>query len=159
ITERRRMEEELRQSQKMKTIGNFAAMIAHDFNNILSIIQGHNDLIVTTPGLPEEARRFAGEVAHAVRKASHLTRQLLVFSRKRELLVEPVDVARLVEEVLLSTTLALGDAITVKAEVAEGLPPVGGDAALLEQALVNLVLNARDAMPAGGTLSLKAALR
>ncbi|HWL53883.1 MAG TPA: ATP-binding protein [Chthoniobacteraceae bacterium] len=159
ITERRRMEEKLRQSQKMKTIGNFAAMIAHDFNNILSIIQGHNDLILMTQRLPEEAARSAGEVGHAVRKASHLTRQLLTFSRRRELALEPVEVALLIEEVVHSTAPTLGAAITVKTGVAEGLPAIPGDAALLEQALVNLVLNARDAMPSGGTLFLKAALR
>jgi len=152
IRERRELEEELRQSQKLQSFGHFASVIAHDFNNTLSVIQGHTELLIGTPGLPAEARESADEIYQAIRKAGALTRQLLSFSRKYRMKPEPLAANEMVERVVRAVTPVLGPTIEVRTELAECLPLFPGDPSMIEQALINLILNARDAMPEGGVL-------
>jgi len=152
IRERRDLEDELRQSQKLQSFGNFASVIAHDFNNTLSVIQGHTELLIGTPGLPPEARESADEIYQAIRKAGTLTRQLLSFSRKYRMKPEPLAPNQMVERVLRAIMPVIGPDIEVRTELGGELPLFQGDPTMIEQALINLILNARDAMPGGGVL-------
>ncbi len=160
ITEQLRLEAELQQSRKLQSIGNVSAMIAHDFNNILSVINGHADLIQQSDDpLPPAVIESAQEITLAIQKASHLTRQLLTFSRKQRMNMTALEVNPFITALLRSTQPALGGAIQLEKELNQPLPQIEGDPVMLEQALVNLMLNARDAMPGGGTLKVTTRLR
>jgi signal transduction histidine kinase len=151
----RKNEEQLRQAQKMEAVGRLAGGVAHDFNNILSVVLGTSAAILDeleprAPLRPEiEAIRRAGE------RAGALTRQLLAFSRQQILAPRVVDLADVVAGVEPLLRRLLGEDIALTVERAEGPAPVLADQGQLEQVLVNLVVNARDAMPAGGTLTVE----
>ena len=155
VSERKELEERLRQSQKMEAVGQLAGGIAHDFNNLLTAIQGYAELL--SAGLEGQStpRRDAEEIAKAAERASALTRQLLAFSRRELVRPKPVDVNQLVTgiETLLHRTL--GEQIKLQSNLSVDVAPVKADPGQLEQVLVNLAVNARDAMPTGGILTIE----
>ena len=154
VTERRRLEEQLRQSQKMEAVGQMAGGVAHDFNNLLTAVIGNLSLAKLPPGDPNRPLLAAAEQA-AVR-AADLTRKLLGYASRNQLLVGPVAPREAFAEVVGLLRRTLDPRIVIRVEVPPGCGPVLADPGLLNQALMNLCLNARDAMPDGGTLTLSA---
>ena len=152
ITERQNLEAQLRQSQKMESIGQLAGGIAHDFNNILTVIQGHTSLLSMTPGLPEGAGESADQIALAAERAANLTRQLLTFSRRQVIQPKALDLNEVVNNMTKMLRRLLGEDITLQVNYASGLPLVLADPGMMEQIILNLSVNARDAMPKGGRL-------
>jgi PAS domain S-box-containing protein len=159
ITERRALEqakEELFQSQKMEVIGQLAGGMAHDFNNLLMAILGSLELLKKRiPDTPDTTRLLENAVAGAQRGAA-LTQRMLAFSRKQELKVEPVDILGLVDGMVEMLQRTLGPSISVETRFLQNLPPVLSDPNQLTSAILNLGINARDAMPRGGRLLLGA---
>ncbi|MBI5069638.1 MAG: response regulator [Deltaproteobacteria bacterium] len=156
ITGQKKVEQQLLQSQKMESVGLLAGGVAHDFNNLLTPILGYTGLLLD--GLPPGDPRGEGlrEIQAAAQRASHLTRQLLAFSRKQMLELKVLslgDVVRSSESMLRRT---LGETITIEVEVAPDLEAVRADFGQMEQVLLNLAINARDAMPRGGLLHIAA---
>lgn len=161
VTERHRMEEEharleaqLRQAQKLEAVGQVAGGVAHDFNNLLTVQLGALELMKELPGLPDEARALAEEVEQGARSAAALTRQLLAFSRRQILKVERLELGALVGGFQGMLRRVLPEHIQV--DVRSGAEPLWlqADPGMVQQVLMNLVLNARDAMPAGGRLTI-----
>jgi PAS domain S-box-containing protein len=153
-TERRALEIQLRQTQKMEAVGRLAGGIAHDFNNLLMVIGCSSEAITLSGNLPEEARKGAEEIAHAVDRAAALTRQLLAFSRYRVMAPRIVDLNAVIGSTELILRRALGDDITLRFDLEPGLGPILADPSQIEQIVMNLAVNARDAMPNGGKLSI-----
>lgn len=152
---RRSSEEQLHQAQKMDAVGQLAGGIAHDFNNLLQAINGYSELaLARLDDSPAEAREAVGEVRAAGERAAGLTRQLLSFSRRDVLDPTPLDVNTVVADLAKMLGRLLGDEVELALELAPGLPSVEADRGRLEQVLVNLTVNARDAMPGGGTVSI-----
>lgn len=147
-------EEELRQSQKMEAIGLLAGGIAHDFNNLLTAILGYAELSLANanPGDPI-AKSLAG-IQEAAGRAATLTRQLLAFSRRQALQLTTVDLGDVVENIRSMLGRLIGEDIELVTAAGEDVPPIKGDPAQIEQIIVNLAVNARDAMPEGGTLKI-----
>jgi PAS domain S-box-containing protein len=157
ITESRQVEEQLRHAQKMETIGQLTGGIAHDFNNLLAAVQGNLELLrKRLPDDPQLRRYLDGALQGASRGAS-LTSRLLAFARKQELKPEATDLKQLLDGMRGLIERSIGPLINVRFEIDEGLPSARVDANQLELAILNLAVNARDAMPGGGdlTLSLK----
>jgi len=159
ITETRRLERQLQQAQKMEAVGTLAGGIAHDFNNILSVIIGHADLILTDldPRLPFYDNIL--EIRKAGERAASLTRRLLTFSRKQ--VVEPriLDLNQVIDGTKKMLERLIGEDIILKTRLETSLFPVFMDPGQVEQILLNLASNARDAMPEGGTLTIETANR
>lgn len=154
ITAQKRLEEELLQAQKMESIGTLAGGIAHDFNNILGTIMGYLGLLKEElPNRPDLQHYFEVLERSALR-ASDLTRQLLGFARKGKFEVRPLDLARLCSEVVELFRSTLDPRVQLTTHFPADLPLVEGDASQLHQAVLNLCMNARDAMPEGGTLEI-----
>ena len=156
-TERKLLEEELQQSQKMQSIGQLAAGIAHDFNNLICVIQGYTDLLVDTPDLPASAKDSAREIERVAKQAADITRQLLTFSRKQRVHRSALDLNNLIERSVHMLEPMIGPAFRIGLRLASPAPWVCADSGLLEQALINLALNARDAMPDGGAIEISSA--
>ncbi|WP_278446686.1 ATP-binding protein [Stutzerimonas kunmingensis] len=159
VTERSRAEEALRQAQKMEAVGQLTGGIAHDFNNLLTGIIGSLDLMQRRHQRDEslELERYIGAAVTSAQRAAALTQRLLAFSRQQALDLKPVDVNQLVaslEDLLHRTT---GENITIETRLSAGLLPACMDVNQLESALINLVINARDAMPYGGRITLSTA--
>jgi two-component system cell cycle sensor histidine kinase/response regulator CckA len=154
VTERKRLEAQLRQSQRLESVGQLAGGIAHDFNNFLSVIRGYARFIID--GLPADSalRSDAEEVARAAESAAKLTNQLLVFSRRDVVQSRVVDLGEVLEDITSLLERTLGEDVALRVLVEDGLRPVEADPSQLEQVLVNLVVNARDAMPGGGRLAI-----
>ena len=154
VTAQRKLEEHLRQSQKMQAIGTLAGGIAHDFNNLLTVILGAAELCeIDIDGNPAALESLT-EITDAAERAAGLTRQLLAFSRKQVLQPKPVDLDGLVADMTKMLTRVLGEQVVLEFERA-GLPcPVFVDPGQMEQVIMNLSINARDAMPEGGTLTI-----
>ncbi len=154
LTQQRRMEDRLRQSERMETVGQLTGGIAHDFNNLLTVVMGNLDMLRRAK--PERAPRLIDNALAAVEQGRRLTGQLLAFSRRQPLKPEVVDLAALLGRMdsLLSQSLR-GD-VVLEIDVAEGLWPVQVDPTQLQSALINLAVNARDAMPNGGTFRIRA---
>jgi PAS domain S-box-containing protein len=154
-TEEVRREEELRQSQKMEAIGLLAGGIAHDFNNLLTAIMGYADLLMYSlpPGSPEA--EAAGTINQAAVKAADLTRRLLGFARKGKIEDVPVDLHMIIHDVRSLLERTIPHSIVITEELNAVQSSVLGDSTQLQQVLLNLAINARDAMPNGGTLSLR----
>jgi PAS domain S-box-containing protein len=148
------LEEQLRQAQKMEAIGQLAGGVAHDFNNILTVIQGNTSILLEPPVTSADVTECANQILLATERAANLTRQLLVFSRKQA--IKPVCLE--LNEVLAAMTRMLrrilGEDIVLHSEFAPELPPVLADAGMIEQVLLNLAVNSRDAMPEGGRLTI-----
>src|SRR5262249_53563107 len=154
ITERRRLEEELRQAQKMDAVGQLAGGVAHDFNNLLTTIRGFADLLTRSFESEDARRKDIAEILKATERAASLTRQLLAFSKRQVLRVEALSVNAIVADMVKIIRRLLGDSITIDTALDAKLWTVRADPGQLEQVLLNLSLNARDAMPKGGTLRI-----
>ncbi|NOS68373.1 MAG: response regulator, partial [Verrucomicrobia bacterium] len=154
ITDRLNLEGQLLQSQKMESVGQLAAGVAHDFNNMLTIIQGHAGMLMARPNLPPEMFDSAQTVYYASERAASLTRQLLMFSRKNVMQTKPLDMREVVSNLSKMLRRILGETVTLDFKPPESLPVVVGDDGMMEQVIMNLSVNARDAMPRGGLLTI-----
>jgi two-component system, cell cycle sensor histidine kinase and response regulator CckA len=153
VSERLRLEDQLRQSQKMEAIGRLAGGVAHDFNNILTVILGHVSLAQGRPDF-HAARHDLEQIRGAAERAASLTHQLLAFSRRQPLQAQPLDLGRTVTETAAMLRPLLGGEIALVVENAEPQGTVLADPGQLSQVVLNLAVNARDAMPRGGTLRI-----
>jgi two-component system, cell cycle sensor histidine kinase and response regulator CckA len=147
--------EQLRQSQKMEAIGRLAGGIAHDFNNLLTVISGYSEIALHRDE-PAEIHKAIEEVAAAAKSAGALTGQLLVFSRQQVAQPEVLDVGGLIENTERLLCTLLGEDVLLEATIAPGLNQIRVDPSQIEQVLLNLAVNAREAMPDGGRLSIEA---
>jgi PAS domain S-box-containing protein len=150
VTERKQLEVQLRQAQKMEAIGRLAGGVAHDFNNVLTLIQGYTQLLLTEGNLDEDTKGMLKEVFLAGERAAKLSRQLLTFSREKTLCLEILGLNAVVQGLTKMLTHIIGEDVKVHSECSAALPPIQADAGMLEQVIMNLVVNARDAMPNGG---------
>ena len=155
VTERHRLEEQLRQAQKMEVFGQLAGGVAHDFNNLLVAIIGNADLLLEAPTLTDHAREQLEQIQGAGRRAAALTRQLLLFARKQPCLPAPCDLRTIVADHVKLLRRIIGENIELAVEPAPEPLPILADINMVEQIAMNLVVNARDAMPRGGTLTLR----
>lgn len=149
-------QEALRQSQKMEAMGSLTGGVAHDFNNLLTPIIGSLDLLVRKNVGTERERRLIDGALQSAERAKTLVQRLLAFARRQPLQAAPVDVSRLVYDMTPLIASSVGPTIDVQADVAADLPPAVADPNQLEMALLNLAVNARDAMPDGGKLTISA---
>lgn len=156
ITEHRRMEDRLLQAQKMEAVGQLAGGVAHDFNNLLMVMGAHIDRIRDRLLPDDPLSADAAEVHNAVQRAAALTSQLLAFSRKQFLQPRVLDISSVLNGVARMLGRLLAENIALKIELENNLPRVKVDQVQLEQAVLNLALNARDAMPQGGSLTIQA---
>jgi PAS domain S-box-containing protein len=156
VTDRRMLEDELRQAQKMESVGRLAGGIAHDFNNLLTTILGTSEMVLEALPPHHPLRSDITAVRDAGKRAATLTKQLLAFSRKQRLETRPEDLPAIVRGFTPMLSRLIGGDITVRLELDVSLPPVLADRTQLEQILLNLAVNARDAMPKGGTLTFGA---
>jgi len=152
IDERSRLEAQLRQAQKMEAIGQLAGGVAHDFNNILTVILGHTSLLLTGDVVSPETAEPLREIESSAKRAAELTRQLLAFSRRQVMRMTPFDLNQVLGGVSKLLQRLLGEHIYLDLHLMPGLPPVAGDVHMLEQVVMNLCVNARDAMAQGGSL-------
>jgi PAS domain S-box-containing protein len=156
ITAQRRLEEQFRQSQKMEAIGQLAGGVAHDFNNILTVIHGHASLLGMTK-LDESAARSAKQITQAAERAAGLTRQLLAFSRRQLIQPKRLDMNKIVRNMSEMLGRLLGEDIALHLNYSATPAIIEADAGMMEQVLLNLAVNARDAMPRGGQLNIRIA--
>jgi signal transduction histidine kinase/ActR/RegA family two-component response regulator len=154
ITERQSLEEQLRQSQKMEAIGQLSGGIAHDFNNLLTAIIGHLGLLRGNPQVTPQIAESLGEISAAANRAAKLTSQLLAFSRRQVISISVLDLNEVVKNLTKMLRRVLGEQVAVELDFTREELNFQGDAGMMEQVLVNLAVNARDAMPAGGTLRI-----
>ncbi|HZB91009.1 MAG TPA: PAS domain S-box protein, partial [Stellaceae bacterium] len=157
ITDQRRIEEQLRQAQKMEAVGQLTGGVAHDFNNLLTVIMGNLDNLKPHLADNAEAQRMAGAILRAAGRAATLTHRLLAFARRQPLEPKPVEVNRLVAGMSELLRRSLGEGIVIETVLAGGLWRTLADPNQLESALLNLAVNARDAMPQGGKLTIETA--
>jgi PAS domain S-box-containing protein len=154
ISDRVKLEEQLRQAQKMEAVGRLAGGIAHDFNNLLTAIRGNAELmshrVENDPAMAAEV----DEILHAADRAASLTRQLLAFSRKQVLQPVALDLNEIIEGVSRMTRRIIGTDVQLRLDLGPGISKVLADPAQVEQVLLNLIVNARDAMPSGGVITV-----
>jgi two-component system cell cycle sensor histidine kinase/response regulator CckA len=155
VTERRRLEADLRQAQKMDSVGRLAGGVAHDFNNILSVIVGYSELLLARTWLDDDVRVEIGEILRAGEHAGRLTRQLLAFARRQPSEPRVLSVNALVEDLSRMLARLIGEDIHMHTVLEPRLALVRVDRGQIEQVVVNLAVNARDAMPHGGTLAIE----
>ncbi len=153
--ERQNLEAQLRQSQKMEAVGQLSGGIAHDFNNILTVIQGNAALLQGLDLQPSEIRDCSNQIARASERAAGLTRQLLMFARKQQMQPVNLDLNETVSQMTKMLQRILGEDVSLQAEYAPALPLVHADVGMIEQIILNLAVNARDAMPDGGRLTIR----
>ena len=154
MTDRVRLESELRQAQKMEAVGRLAAGVAHDFNNILTVILGNTSMQLRNPRLDEKLTSSLNQVQRAAERATALTRQLLAYSRKQIIQRRPMALNEVVEQTVAMLRRLIGEHIALDMQLAPELPPIFADPSNVDQVIMNLALNARDAMPDGGKLTL-----
>lgn len=154
ITERKTLEGQLRQVQKMEGIGTLAGGIAHDFNNILAVINGYAELCVLNSGDPAIIQKSVREIKRAAERATGLVRQILTFSRKAEVRVAPLDLNQHLKDLVALLAETFPRNIIFQFSLDDGLPPLLADQNQLQQIVLNLCVNARDAMPTGGTITI-----
>jgi PAS domain S-box-containing protein len=155
-TERRRIQEDLVHAQRLDAVGRLAGGVAHDFNNLISVINGYCEMLAARVATNPQAMREVAEIHHAGRKAAALTQQLLAFSRRQPFHARALNLNTLIEENAAILRRLVGDAGRIDFELAADLPNTRTDPAQFQQVLLNLVLNARDAMPAGGPIRIEA---
>ncbi|HLK61865.1 MAG TPA: ATP-binding protein [Bryobacteraceae bacterium] len=155
ITTRRHLEEQLRQAQKMEAVGMLAGGIAHDFNNLLTIISGYSQLILVSPDIKDSNRHAAEQIMKAGERAAALTRQLLAFSRRQVLQPRVLDLNKLVGSLSTMLQRLLGEDVDLRLILPPDLGRVSADPSQVEQVLMNLAVNSRDAMTKGGVLTIE----
>ena len=154
ITDRKDLEEQLRQAQKMQAIGQLAGGVAHDFNNILAAVMLQTELSSQVKNTPEEVREGLKQIHASAERAARLTKQLLTFSRRQVLQPKPMDLNDALANLSAMLRRLLGEHIALKFNYAADSVWVNADAGMMEQIILNLAINARDAMPKGGTLTI-----
>ena len=154
VTERKQIEDQLRQAQKMEVVGQLTAGVAHDFNNLLAVIMSHAEILHARLGDDEHS---VESLIKAAARGSDLTKKLLAFSRKQALHPKPVDVHRLITGMSNLLARSLGENIEIEVSTPQRLWPAYADPGLLENAILNLAINARDAMPEGGRITINLA--
>jgi nitrogen-specific signal transduction histidine kinase len=154
ITNQMKLESQLRHSQKMEAVGQLAAGVAHDFNNILTVIHGNASLLQDQLSQDPSCAESLNDISIAAERASRLIRQLLAFSRRQVLKPEVLNLGQVVNHLEEMLKRLLGDHITFEVKAAPDLPPVQADLGMMEQVIMNLSVNARDAMPKGGKLAV-----
>ena len=159
VSERKRLEHELRQAQKMESLGTLAGGIAHDFNNLLAIINGYAEFCQTGVHEPAMLQKSLREIHRAAQRASGLVRQILTFSRKTEVRFAPVDLNQLSRDLVALLAETFPRTVTFNFALQEKLPPLLADQNQLQQIVLNLCVNARDAMSSGGTITLSTETR
>jgi two-component system cell cycle sensor histidine kinase/response regulator CckA len=157
VSERRRLEDELRQAQKMEAMGRLAGGVAHDFNNMITAVQGYADLLRRELDGQEQPRAWCDEILRASSRASSLTRQLLAFSRKQAVQPVVLDLNRVLVDMHRLLARLLGEDVDLVTSPAGDLGRVLADPGQMEQIIMNLAVNARDAMPRGGMLTIETA--
>ncbi len=155
VTERKRLEEQLHHAQKLEAIGRVAGGIAHDFNNMLLVINGNSEVVLRSPDLDPDVRESIGEIIEASDRAAQLTRQLLAFGRRKPSDPRPDDLNHAVMGLAGMLRRLIGEHITLGVRLSEEPCVVRIDRGEIEQVILNLALNARDAMPDGGTLAIE----
>ena len=155
ITERRKLEAQFRQSQKMEGIGQLAAGVAHDFNNILSVIQMQVGLLKSGGDLSPEQLDYAEQIGESTQRAANLTRQLLLFSRKHTMQLRDLDLTQSINEMTKILRRTLGEDIELQFNFSLRPLFIHADPGMMDQVLLNLAVNARDAMPKGGRLAIE----
>jgi len=155
MTERKRLEEQLRQAQKMEAIGQLAGGVAHDFNNILTVVMGFGQLLQYAIQPDDPKRPHIDQILDAADRATHLTKSLLAFSRKQVMLLQQVELNELARKHTKFLVRIIGEDVTLKTSFAEEPLTVLADSGQIEQVLMNLATNARDAMPGGGELCIR----
>lgn len=154
ISERRRLESQILHSQKMESLGTLAGGIAHDFNNILGIIMGHASVLIRRQVEPQKILNSAGVIAKAAERGASLVRQLLTFARKTETTFESARINDIIRELVHLLNETFPKTIVISTTLEKNLPSTPGDTTQLHQVLLNICVNARDAMPSGGTLQI-----
>jgi PAS domain S-box-containing protein len=155
LTERRKLESQFRQAQKMESVGTLAGGIAHDFNNLLTVILSYSSSLSEELTTGSKNQRAAEQIHQAAERGAELTRQMLAFSRQQVFQLRVVNLNDIIRNLLKMLQRIIGEHIEIKSALAEDLKPVKADPGQLEQVLMNLSVNARDAMPKGGTLTLE----
>jgi PAS domain S-box-containing protein len=156
ITDRKRLQEQLLQAQKMEAVGRLAGGVAHDFRNQLTIIKGYGDILARHGALDDEGREYVKQILDAAERSAQISQQLLAFSRRQVLRPEVVHLGTLLGEFAKSLAKVLGEHIRLSLELGRGVGNVRLDPTQFQQTIMNLVLNARDAMPRGGQLTVLA---
>ncbi len=149
------LQEQLRQSQKMEAIGRLAGGIAHDFNNLLTVISGYSQLSLSTPQEGNPLRENLSEIQRATERAAALTRQLLAFSRRQILDMRLIDLNLIVQDLDKMLRRVIGEDIELVTLLDKNLWKIKSDPSQIEQVILNLAVNARDAMPKGGRLTIE----
>ncbi|MGZ4962080.1 MAG: response regulator [Limisphaerales bacterium] len=150
LTERLQLESQLEQARKLETVSHLASNVAHDFNNVLGIIQGYTCLLLSQASLPSETLESLRQISTAAERATYLTGQLMTFSRKQAFLPKTVDLNELLNRTSQTIRGLLGQNIQQELKLTPNLPQIQGDSAMIEQVVMNMAMNARDAMPRGG---------
>lgn len=157
ITERRRLEQQLHHSQRLDAVGRLAGGVAHDFNNLLMVITGHSQMLLDNIHYTDQARADLEQILKAAERATELTQQLLAFGRRQAVRPVLLDLNLLVRDMERMLRRVLGEDITLITKLSAKLSPVCADPGQIEQVVLNIALNARDAMPRGGRLTLETA--
>jgi two-component system cell cycle sensor histidine kinase/response regulator CckA len=159
MTRQRELEEQFRQMQKMEAVGLLAGGVAHDFNNLLTVIRGGAELLLTSENRDSaDSRELLQQIVTSADRAAGLTRQLLLFSRRQVMHSQRINLNELIENLIKMLRRIVGEHINIRCDYAANLPPVQADSGMLEQVVMNLVVNARDAMPTSGELILRTSL-
>jgi PAS domain S-box-containing protein len=154
VTAELNKEEEYRQAQKMETVGQLAGGVAHDFNNILQAILGFSELLLSTLNPETSEYRNVSEIKKATSRATDITRQLLTFGRKQPVDKKQLDINSIIQDTDVLLQILLGDKIQRTFDLAQDIPPINADFGQMTQIIMNLAINARDAMPEGGRLTI-----
>jgi two-component system, cell cycle sensor histidine kinase and response regulator CckA len=155
VSEQRKLELKLRHAQKLEAVGQFAAGVAHDFNNMLTVIQGHASIQLAAANLEKDLANSLNHVAYAAERAAALTRQLLTFSRKHVVQPQLLDLNAIVRNLNDMLSRLIGEHIELRCELGDDLPAIYADESNIEQVVMNIVANARDAMHNGGQLTVQ----
>jgi PAS domain S-box-containing protein len=154
ITERKQLEAQFRQAQKMEAVGRFSAAVAHDFNNLLTVINGYSKMLTDRLPAEDPRHKMAAETLAAGQRAGALTGQLLAFSRRQVLKLEPINLNDSIQSISSMLSRLLGEDVTLTLDLTPNLWSVGADKGQFDQVVMNLAVNARDAMPNGGELTI-----